>query len=87
MNELMQDLEEKELIEISTKTGFKVEVWPEDDRLARWNLFYNYRGNKGWLVTKRGARRSWANANVTMQFVRDRLGLIEVVTKLHVQAA
>jgi len=87
MTELMTDLEEKELIEIAAKTGFKVEVWPEDERLARWNLFYHYRVHKGWLVTKRGARRSWASANVALQFVRDRLGMAEVMTKLNVQAA
>ena len=83
----MQDMEEKDLIEIAEKQGFRVELYPDDARLARWSLHYQYRGNQGWLVTKRGARRTWASANVALRFIRDRLGFTQVMTQLDVKAA
>lgn len=85
--ETMQDLEEKELIEISEKQGFRVELCPDDARLARWSLHYHYRGEQGWLVTKRGARRTWASANVALRFIRDRLGFSQVLAQLNVKTA
>ena len=82
-DEEREDVEEKRLVELAKEEGFIAVLWPDDERLGRWVLQYTHKRKKGWLITKRGARRTWAQANAALLYARDKLGMTEIKVKLN----
>lgn len=82
-----QDVQESELIQLAGTRGFRVELFPTDESLGRFMLFYTCGRQSGWLVTWRGTRRAWANLNTVARWAKDELGQTDLKVRLDAESA